>query len=539
MDYGSKYAEKRERIIDIRLQKLFRQARKELTEKLEEYTKKYVKKADELRKKAKKGTAEERKKAEQEYKDWLKTQTFIGKQWKDKVDVVTDMLASTNEKALTMIRGEQLKVFAENANYGGFMVEKAVEGEDIKGSVSFSIYDEATVERLVDKKPDLLPKRKVNKRKDKSWNGGIISNCIAQGIIQGESIEDIAKRISHDTANNDMKAMVRYARTAMTSAQNAGRMDTLHWAKDEGIKVQKQWLATMDRRTRDSHRKLDGDIKEVDEPFDGELSKIMFPGDPEADPGEVYNCRCTLIYHYPGLSKNENWRENETVDGMTYEEWKENKRKIKRIRNLSDVEEENDMLAIQAIADEFGIKEDVRNRHVMARVADAFINNYGLPLPPSNWSGKTIIKENKTDLKGANSLFDADTGDIYAWKGADFLDEVHEQLHARSRGMTSEIYAKNWAIEEACVETLTQKMTESIPITKSIATEDKVIALGHVAKYLNKEPYELAVELIDIPLDQRYDKLNDMFEEEHRIKKESLQKYSVNRTMLLELKGTK
>ena len=130
--------------------------------------------------------------------------------------------------------------------------------------------------------------------------------------------------------------MRTFARTAMTGAQNAGRMEMMHRAKGMGIKMQKQWLATFDRRTRDAHQHLDGQTKEVDEPFESKLGDIMFPGDPDANPGNVYNCRCTLTYVYPDFEDLEGIGEdipsyrydNETgeeIEDMTYQQWTEYK----------------------------------------------------------------------------------------------------------------------------------------------------------------------------------------------------------------------
>lgn len=52
----------------------------------------------------------------------------------------------------------------------------------------------------------------------------------------------------------------------------------------------KQWDAALDGKTRDFHRRVDGEIRELDEKFSNSL---MFPGDPSGDTGEVINCRCT------------------------------------------------------------------------------------------------------------------------------------------------------------------------------------------------------------------------------------------------------
>lgn len=339
MDYGSRYADARLRILDARLRRVYSQAEKELEEKLEQFYEKKEKKNTLLLKKLKDGDI-----TPQQYKDWLTGQAFMEKQWKNKVEQSTALLQHTNEEALAIIRGEQLNVFAENANYQAYQIE-----QDFRGAVSFDIYDKKTVENLVKNKPELLPPRKVNGRKDRAWNQGIIANCVTQGIIQGESIDKITRRIAKDTASKDMKAMRRYARTAMTSAQNAGRMEMLQRAQKMGIKVQKQWMATLDGKTRDSHRKLDGQTLDINKPFDGEFSKIMFPGDPSAHPAEVYNCRCTMVYVYPDYQKydtDQDWRQREQIDGKSYEDWKESKKVSKKTEKTEKSELEKKLAGV-------------------------------------------------------------------------------------------------------------------------------------------------------------------------------------------------
>ena len=86
----------------------------------------------------------------------------------------------------------------------------------------------------------------------------------------------------------------RAARTAVTSAQNAGRLDSYAAAGKLGIKLKKEWLATLDGRTRHAHALLDGQQRETSEPFEAEGEKLQFPGDPAAAGWMVYNCRCTM-----------------------------------------------------------------------------------------------------------------------------------------------------------------------------------------------------------------------------------------------------
>ena len=72
--------------------------------------------------------------------------------------------------------------------------------------------------------------------------------------------------------------------------QQTSSRDAQHAAKAKGADIVKQWDAVLDGRTRDSHRRVDGEIRELDEKFSNGL---MFPGDPSGSAAEVINCRCT------------------------------------------------------------------------------------------------------------------------------------------------------------------------------------------------------------------------------------------------------
>lgn len=61
----------------------------------------------------------------------------------------------------------------------------------------------------------------------------------------------------------------------------------------------KQWSAIIDKRTRDHHRAYDGTVVPIEEPFEINGSKMMFPRDSDtfgASAEEIVNCRCHAIY---------------------------------------------------------------------------------------------------------------------------------------------------------------------------------------------------------------------------------------------------
>lgn len=311
-----------QRTLERRIRAVYEEAQGDLQKKLDAYIARFREKDARKRKDLSDG-----KITQQQYDDWRQGAIFQGKSWRNRLQQVTDTLSDANEESLRLVRGEQLKGFAEGMNHEQFVLE-----QNTGISVNFGIYDADTAGLLIREQPDLLPKKKLNREKDGRWNRKAVTGSVLQGIIQGESIDDIARRIARDTAQQNSKAMIRYARTATTGAQNAGRMETMHRARGMGINIRKQWLATLDARTRDSHRHLDGKVADIDKPFRSDFGNIMFPGDPAAHPGDVYNCRCTLVYVYPDYPTDPGERldniTGEHVRGdMTYDEWAGNQPK--------------------------------------------------------------------------------------------------------------------------------------------------------------------------------------------------------------------
>lgn len=118
-----------------------------------------------------------------------------------------------------------------------------------------------------------------------------ITAQVSRGISTGMSFQQVAKQLS-DYTNIGFNNAVRITRTEGHRIQVQSGMDACYKAKDKGADVVKQWDSTLDKRTRKSHQKVDGEIKELDEPFSNGL---MFPGDPSGGASEVVNCRCALL----------------------------------------------------------------------------------------------------------------------------------------------------------------------------------------------------------------------------------------------------
>jgi hypothetical protein len=118
-----------------------------------------------------------------------------------------------------------------------------------------------------------------------------ITAQVSRGIATGMSFKQVAQQLAGYT-NIGFNNAVRIARTEGHRIQCQSTMDACHKAKEKGADVVKQWDSTLDAKTRDSHAKVDGEIKALDEKFSNGL---MFPGDPSGMAAEVINCRCALL----------------------------------------------------------------------------------------------------------------------------------------------------------------------------------------------------------------------------------------------------
>lgn len=120
-----------------------------------------------------------------------------------------------------------------------------------------------------------------------------IRSEVSRGIASGLSYNDIARNIENVSAPG-LKRAKTIARTEGHRVQESASQDARIAAKKKGADVVKQWDASLDGKTRDTHRRLDGQIKEIDEPFEMDGKKAMYPGE-FGDPAEDCNCRCTAL----------------------------------------------------------------------------------------------------------------------------------------------------------------------------------------------------------------------------------------------------
>lgn len=323
-DLGHKLTDKQLKQLEKEIAEEYKTAVREMEEKLQAYLNK-----TEAQRQVQEQLWKDGSITKKEYTDWCYRHEMVGKRWEAMRDTLAEDMHHTNEIALGITKGKMPDVYALNANYATYQLE-----HDGKIDTSFTLYSHDTAEYLLGDQRQLMPKpsakkaREIAANKDLQWNKEKIQSAVLQGVLQGEAPHQVAERL-RSVGQMNYNASVRYARTMTTSAQNAGRYEAYRRAKNLGVDLTIEWMATLDHRTRHDHRLMHGQRTEVDKPFhtpDG--FTIYYPadctGDSNAPQKEIWNCRCTLKAQVKGY-ESDTIKHSPKMGDMTYEEWLEEK----------------------------------------------------------------------------------------------------------------------------------------------------------------------------------------------------------------------
>lgn len=120
-----------------------------------------------------------------------------------------------------------------------------------------------------------------------------ITSEVSRGVAQALPYKDVTRNLNN-VARIGLNRSMRIARTEGHRITQASALDGMRTAKSAGADVLKQWDATLDGHTRDHHRQLDGQIRDVDDDFEVGGMTVEAPG-MFGDPAEDCNCRCCLL----------------------------------------------------------------------------------------------------------------------------------------------------------------------------------------------------------------------------------------------------
>ena len=342
MDTGQKLTDEAMDKLEKRIDAAYREAYNGLGSTIQDYFDKFADRDEEERARMDAGEI-----TPEEYRQWRLNQIGRGKRYEVLRDRLAERMTDVNETANAYVNDATPGIYSLNRNYAAYTIE------NVAGDVGFDLWDEQTVKRLIVEQPELMPyypaERALKRGIDLEFGKKQITASVTSSILQGKSIKNMADDLQNRIVTMGRNSAIRTARTAVTGAQNAGRLDSYYAAEKMGIKCKKEWMATLDNRTRHSHAKLDGEVVDNDKKFS---NGCRFPGDPNGPPAEIYNCRCTLVSAIDGIDTSSGKRrarnlktgKNEVIENMTYQQWEAQKKAedatawntyIKKGQNLS------------------------------------------------------------------------------------------------------------------------------------------------------------------------------------------------------------
>lgn len=294
MDKGHRYTDRQIEALEKRLNRFYKGISAELMNELTEYLKAHTDEINALWERLDNG-------------EKVDIDEFINRELDDEINKLADRCVKADQKAMRYVGVAMGAVFVFNRNEQAKTLNK-------KTNSLISLI------KKMSRKKRLLQPPNPDKMKDRLWHRVKIHYVVMNGIKNGRSVNDIARGLQAVT-RMDTNAAIRAARTSCTNAENQAKLDAMFELRDKyGIDVKKMWYATLDNRTRTEHRMMHGEVRELEDAFSNGL---QFPADPDGDPSEVWNCRCTLLdvineFDIP-----------ESPKGMSREEWEQQTPKYK------------------------------------------------------------------------------------------------------------------------------------------------------------------------------------------------------------------
>lgn len=148
-----------------------------------------------------------------------------------------------------------------------------------------------------------------------------LTSALYRGFSRGWGYQKIARELA-EAGNSSFSRAMRIARTEGGRITSVTRQKSQREARRQGVELEKQWVSTLDKRTRDTHQELDGKVVGIDEYFEVRGLKTLQPnmfGIAEED----INCRCRTLSVIKG------YKSGTRIDGETgkvgkyanYTEW--------------------------------------------------------------------------------------------------------------------------------------------------------------------------------------------------------------------------
>lgn len=243
------------------------------------------------------------------------------------------------------------------------------------------------------------------------------------GLQLGEGVAELKDRVVKSANVSEKRATV-IARTEVNSAMNNGAYEQM---KATGLSTIKEWIATNDSRTRESHEEVDGEEIGGDEKFMVGGFAMSHPHDPAGPPGETINCRCTLAWEIDDDEEDDDYEDALAAGAFhlpgRHEQKKHGNRKdksgsakstTKSVASLSDILDSDAMTKLLDDPASFDYSSKKSEDRLLSEIVKQREFDVKPTLVDSLPPGSTRMGRAVTDRKFAEQFL---TGDYFAGKG--------------------------------------------------------------------------------------------------------------------------
>lgn len=322
LDAGQRMIDDNLSNLEDKLSALYKEAGEGITQRMNNLTQAYMGQYNEML-----GRVNANLMTEDEFNRWKVNYILRSQQMEAQLRAITEDLVHVDGIAVQMINGELPTVYASSYNFGIYRADVQYQMWRGYTDTSFSLYNADALRIIQTEDPDLIPWKPCEQDipKDMRWNRQHVQNAVTQGILQGDSIDQLSRRLL-PIVNMDENASRRTARTSYTSIQNQARRDATQAVREAGIEMEEPWMSVLQANTRDTHLLLHGTLPNKDGLYGEGIiptgNLLRYPADPDGDPEQIYNCQCRVQSFIVGIDHS---RDDELYAEMMstehYEDW--------------------------------------------------------------------------------------------------------------------------------------------------------------------------------------------------------------------------
>lgn len=212
-------------------------------------------------------------------------------------------------------------VYGINSIYEFYLIES---GSGV--NVIDTLYSEAIIKELAKESSSVFTLVALDNLKDEQIIFHKLRVILSSGLTQGKGWAKISKEIQKVIGNKYWES-VRIARTETTRVEAIAKEEAMVKGIKAGVKLRKQWISSIDGRTRHSHRIMNMEIVPVDKDFSNGMAR---PCDERASAKECCNCRCGIVSIVEGYEE-DTAKLDESLRNKAYKEWLDGKKHTNKV----------------------------------------------------------------------------------------------------------------------------------------------------------------------------------------------------------------